>query len=160
ARNYIGYTQDSSVTPTHTTSDTFDKLQLNHGDTVQVAAGVRAGDIYQYLGDSINVQHSSKDGYKYDSADGTVTLKHGDRVKVASNYDSNKGVRGDIYQYKGGLANPVDLSSQDYTHDTSHWQHVGSNVSTSVNPNDLVQLSTHYDKTKGTPGGIYKYTGG
>src|SRR5262249_56125689 len=28
-----------------------------------------------------------------------------------------------------------------------------------VSKNDLVQLATSYDKTKGAPGGIYRYTG-
>ncbi len=48
ARNFIGNEVDTSATADHLTSDNV--LTLNPGDTVKIACGARAGDVYQYLG--------------------------------------------------------------------------------------------------------------
>ena len=49
ARNYIGNTNVDSTPSTYTTDD--EPAQVNRGDTVRIANGVRGGDVYEYLGD-------------------------------------------------------------------------------------------------------------
>lgn len=49
ARNYIGYLPDTAFTPTLTTADT-DVRSVQQGETVRIESGVRAGDVYRYIG--------------------------------------------------------------------------------------------------------------
>ncbi|MEM7314847.1 MAG: hypothetical protein AAF497_17015, partial [Planctomycetota bacterium] len=50
ARNFIGFATDAGVTPTYTTADDKRVRVVNHGETVQIESGVRAGDVYRYVG--------------------------------------------------------------------------------------------------------------
>src|SRR5262249_23536253 len=58
-----------------------------------------------YLGDSINVQHSSKDGSTF--------VSKNDLVQLATSYDKTKGAPGGIYRYTGS-SGTLDLSNQVY----------------------------------------------
>src|SRR5882724_392020 len=48
ARNYIGYSVDTSFPYDHLASDNV--LTLNPGDRIKIDGGARAGDIFKYLG--------------------------------------------------------------------------------------------------------------
>jgi len=50
ARNFIGWEADDDITATYATSDT-ELRDLTEGDTVRIASGVRAGDVYEYIGE-------------------------------------------------------------------------------------------------------------
>ena len=53
ARNFIGYSPDTSHPYDHLASDNV--LTLNPGDRIKIDAGARAGDVYQYLGQPVTV---------------------------------------------------------------------------------------------------------
>ena len=64
------------------------------GDRVAVEEGVRAGDVYEYVGETADL-------YDYTTANGDTTLNKGDLVKVNADYDEARGIRNYIYRYLG-----------------------------------------------------------
>jgi hypothetical protein len=166
--------------------------QLNQGDTVQVATGYDstkgiAGDLYAYKGTSGTTVDLATANYK-DTAtwtdlgtlnagavkeSGTTSssqpLNHGDVVKVAADYDSTKGVPGELYAYKGTSGTTVDLAIANYQ-DTGTWTDLGvlkytsqgSNVTTNIRQlthGDIVQVSDGFNALKGKAGDLYAYLG-
>jgi hypothetical protein len=124
ARNFVGWAQDPNTPFDFTTADQSDenvsyRLSLTPGDRVKVVDGVRAGDVYEYIGESFSVQHSSDDGDKF--------VNEGDLVQVDTEYQVG-GTPGYIYRYLGA-SGTVDLSAQDYNENPASgnlWELVGS----------------------------------
>jgi len=104
ARNYVGYGLDPTVSATYSTASLPDKLLLSPGNTVRIVEGVRAGDVYQYLGTAFSVKYNSKDGSK--------SVNKNDLVQLALNYTGG-GSAGGIYQWTGGTST-LNLGTQNY----------------------------------------------
>ncbi len=116
ARNFIGNDVDTSTTADHLTTDNV--LTLNPGDTVKIAGGSRAGDVYQYLGSQpVTVSFDFIAGVSH-----PAQLLAGQKVLVKAGTD---GVTADsVYQYVGNtpLSNP-NLATEQYS-DASNWHQI------------------------------------
>ncbi len=123
ARNLIGWQLDFDVTHDKTTADESDN-ELTNGTKVKIEEGVRAGDIYEYIGPDATMYH-------YTTADSSRMLNKGDLVKVNAGYDDSKGVETTIYRYLGDDDDTVDLGNavyDDFDPETTElWESVGSN---------------------------------
>jgi hypothetical protein len=96
ARNLIGNATDPSTHYDYRSTD--NQLTLAKGQTVLIERGVRAGDIYEYLGPNLAITHD------YASTD-TASVTQGKRVKVGDA----------VYEYVNDAALPsTDLSTVDY----------------------------------------------
>ncbi|MBT7080527.1 MAG: hypothetical protein HN929_03510, partial [Chloroflexi bacterium] len=125
ARNMIGWqlkfdtphnlTTDSDVSSLKNDPDSDNPF--DYGDRVRIEEGVRAGDIYEYVGEDVDL-------YKYHTGEGTQTIYENDLVKVNRGYDENKGAETSIYRYLGDTAS-INLGIEDYT-DTDLWESIGS----------------------------------
>ena len=93
--------------------------RLTKGTKVKVASGVRAGDVYEYVGDEVDTYN-----FTTDDANGTVELKENDLVRVGRDFDKDGVSRGFVYRYLGDTKN-VDLKTADYK-DGDLWGQVGS----------------------------------
>ncbi len=116
ARNFIGNSVDTSVSATYLTSDNV--LTIKPGDTVKIASGALAGDVYKYVGS----QPITVTGTYTAGNDNPTQLKPGQSVYVPAGTD---GVTSDsVYRYIGStkLSNP-DLTTEKYS-DPAMWQQV------------------------------------
>ena len=94
-------------------------LTVNYGDTVKIASGALAGDVYEYVGSQpITVPYNYTAGTSYPN----LVVKPGQSVYVPAGTD---GVTSNsVYQYIGStnLSNP-DLKTENYS-DPTMWQQV------------------------------------
>ena len=117
-RNFIGNSVDTLTTDyDYQTSDNV--LTVNYGDTVKIASGALAGDVYEYVGSQpITVPYAYTAGTSYPN----LVVMPGQSVYVPAGTD---GVTSDtVYQYIGSakLSNP-DLTTENYS-DPTMWQQV------------------------------------
>ncbi|MFL5755287.1 MAG: hypothetical protein ACJ77N_03225, partial [Chloroflexota bacterium] len=110
AENLIGYDPDPTTTYTYLYGDNV--LTLHTGDRVKISDGIRAGNVYEYLGPTYTVP------FDFLSSAATSTVTTGKRVKVVAT--------GTVYRYVGSttLVN-LDLTAQDYS-DITKWQRVSA----------------------------------
>ncbi len=98
ARNFIGW-DPSAPASDYTSAQELKTIPT--GTTVRVLDGVRGGDVYRYIGPTVDV-------YDFTSTDGTRTLQNDDdrqtRVKVGD----------DIYVWEGDDNESVNLGTQNY----------------------------------------------
>ena len=132
ARNYIGWDTSSDLFPEASIDfSTGDSLRnqftranpLTTGDLVRIDAGARAGDVYKYVGDTIQAD--------FNSSQGTRTVSEGDVVLISSNFTADSdsdgtpdGKIGGLYKFVG-TGGSRNLNAQDYT-DGDIWEYVGS----------------------------------
>ena len=117
ARNFIGWSPDESTGYDFSTDlGLAQGLTLGTGDRVFIASGARAGDVYEYLGESRTQPIAD-----YSTDDGTRTVAYGDVVFICEDFEGN-GTTGGLYRYLGDGA-AIDLSSADYTGDD--WEEAG-----------------------------------
>ncbi|MBC8509084.1 MAG: hypothetical protein H8D34_29880, partial [Chloroflexi bacterium] len=109
ARNFIGFDVGIDGSPKYTTSSVVQTI--SSGETVKIIEGVRAGDIYKYVGEEPLTR------YEFTTSDGEQGLTDGKRVLVSPDYGGG-GVEG-IYEY---IDDPdtLNLGTQDYS-DTDIW---------------------------------------
>ena len=67
---------------------------------------------------------SADDDYDYTTRSGSVTLKHGDRVRAAADYGLVKSDPGSIYVYNGADGTVVDLGMVDFKAAPLAWKKV------------------------------------
>ena len=154
ARNFIGNSVDTSAPYDHLTSDNV--LTLNPGDTVKIASGARAGDIYQYLGPHYTA-----------GTDHPAQIDPGTRVKVPAGID---GMTTDsTFQFvgKSPLTGSPNLTAQNYG-DTTHWQKLTSftvpfNFTAGTDHPGQVKAGQNVEVPAGTDGvsseSVYQYVG-
>ena len=79
--------------------------------------GPRAGDIYEYVGNSSKI-------YDYLSSNGSRTVRKGDLVLLEDNYNSSNGLGGHIYRYIDDQSQSINMGSENYK--SNRWEQVGS----------------------------------
>jgi hypothetical protein len=145
ARNYVGWNTDASLLPEpdFATGDAsrnhFTQANpLRTNDLVRIDAGARAGDMYRYIGDTIQADFNSNIGTRtlgaFDAGDDDdeTFLQQVVLISDGFSYDgdddgSNPDAKiGGLYMYVGD-GGSVNLNAQDYT-DTDNWMYVGSTM--------------------------------
>ena len=76
AENNVGWSPDAPVTATHSYGE--NALTLSPGDTVKITQGIRAGNVFRYLGPTVTITAN------YTSGQVASALKKGERVSDAS----------------------------------------------------------------------------
>ncbi|MEZ6090103.1 MAG: hypothetical protein R3C05_19165 [Pirellulaceae bacterium] len=119
ARNLIGAEVNGAAAFDFTT-DQRAPQRFVKGQLIKVNAGARAGDVYEYVGEEVDLYD-----YATEASPGLRTINEDDLVRVARDYDRTKGAPGYIYRYLGDDGDQVNLSTADYTNDDL-WGQVGS----------------------------------
>ncbi len=134
ARNFIGNSVNTSYPATYKTNQNV--LTIEPGDTVQIASGAFAGNVYKYLGSQpITVLPAT-----YTASTSTpTTVKPGQSVEVPAGTDGVTSAT--VYQYIGStnLSNP-DLKTENYS-DPTMWQQVTALEQDYTNPSLWQQVN-------------------
>ena len=123
ARNLVGYTLDFNGAASFDTLDEAQALTKN-SSTVEIVEGVRAGDVFKYIGDTV-------DRFNFSSNATSVTLVEADeendiaatRVRVLDDFTgTDEDTKAGIYQYTGSGDSGVNLRNEDY--DSGDWEFI------------------------------------